>query len=579
MARKPYAGGGSELTQKKSNTDGGLDFEYATRWSYGLKDMEFFTFIIPNMKGGASGGSLDEGSATYEALVKNGVPDNQAQQYIARLPLYWGEQPFTSGPIYFGAAAMFLFILSFFVVRSNIKWWIATVCILSLLLGFGHNTPFFKLLFDHLPFFNKFRTPTMALAIAQLCVPVMAALGLQEIINGTISKEDLLKKLKIAVGITAGIVVIIGIAGASIFSFSSTGDAQYAESFPDWMMAAIKKDRASLLRSDAFRSLFFIAAAFGLLWFFIQQKLSKTILLVSISALVLIDSWSVGKRYLNDESFIDAEQYKTGNYQPTEADLEILKDTDPNYRVYNTTRDPYNDALTSYYHKHIGGYHAVKLIKYQDLIENQLSKGNMNVFNMLNTRYFIGTNPQTKQPIAQHNPNACGNAWFVPQVKIVKNADEEMKSLDNFDPKQTLFVDQRYSSLVKAPATFDSSATVTLTLFTPNKLVYESNSAADGVAVFSEVYYDKGWNAYLDGKKADYFRGDYVLRAMSLPAGKHNIEFRFEPRPYFAGMKISYIGSIILFAFVIGIFGWHIYQSIQNNKSAKPASNPTPKKK
>jgi hypothetical protein len=226
----------------------------------------------------------------------------------------------------------------------------------------------------------------------------------------------------------------------------------------------------------------------------------------------------------------------------------------------------------------VGGYHAVKLIKYQDLIENQLSKGNMSVFNMLNTRYFIGTNPQTKEPIAQRNPNAAGNAWFVPVVQIVKNADEEMKSLDNFDPKQTLFVDQRYSSLVKAPATFDSAATVALTLFSPNRLTYESNSSADGVIVFSEVYYDKGWNAYLDGKKTDYFRGDYVLRAMSVPAGKHNIEFKFEPRPYFAGMKVSYAGSVILFAFVLGIFGWFIYQEVQKSKKAAPAA-PTAKNK
>lgn len=580
-AKETIRGGASELTQKKQATDGGLDFEYATRWSYGFGDGEILSLLIPNMKGGSSGGELSEDSYVYKEMMAKGVAENMAQRYIKQMPLYWGAQPFTSGPVYLGAAIVFLFLFSMLIVRSNIKWALLTVTIISILLAAGHNTPFFKMLFNVLPFFNKFRTPSMALVIAQLTVPLMAILGLNELLNGTVSKDELLKKLQIAGGITAGIVVLFGVLGGMFFSFGSEGDKQYYDNGNGWLMDAIKKDRASLLRADAFRSLFFIAAAFGLLWFYLKDKLGKQVLLGGITLVFLLDGWMVAKRYLNSDNFIESSKYQS-NHTPTQADLEILKDTDPHYRVFNTTRDPFNDAMTSYYHQSVGGYHAAKLIRYQDLIENQISKYNMHVLDMLNTKYVIVA-PKGGAPQAQRNPGALGNAWFVREIKWVKNADEEMAALTNFDPKNTLVVDERYKKDVpEGSIGADSAALIRLKEYTPNRVSYFSNSSTSQVAVFSEIYYDnkKGWDAFIDGKPVDHFRGDYVLRAMVVPAGSHQIEFKFEPKSIVEGNKIAYAGSFLLFAFVfgtLGFAGFKKYKEIEAEPVPQPKPTPTVK--
>lgn len=581
-AKETMRGGSSELsTKKEANKGGGLDFDYATRWSEGFMDGEFLSVLIPNVKGGESGGELDESSYTYKEMLNKGIPENTAQHYIKQMPLYWGSKLFTSGPSYFGAIVVFLFFLSLLTIRSHIKWALLAVVILSFLLSFGNHTPFYKLLFNYLPMFNKFRTPDMALVIAQLAMPLMGLMGLNEVLQGNISRDELIKKLKIAGGITAGIIILFGFLGGMFASFSSEGDKQYYDQGNGWLIDAIKKDRASLLYADAFRSLLFVGAAFGLLWFYLKQKLSKQILISAMAILFLLDGWLVAKRYVNNDNFVETSKYESA-HTPTQADMDIMKDPDPDFRVFNTTRDPFNDAMTSYYHKSVGGYSPAKLIKYQDLIENQIQKYNMHVLEMLNTKYAIVTNPQTKQPMVQRINN-CGNAWFVKEIKWVKNADEEMKALDNFEPRQTAVVDERYKKMVPDNAIGSDTAgtaMVRLQEYTPNRLKYASNSTAPGVIVFSEIYYDgeKGWHAYLDGKPVEHFRTDYVLRGLAVPAGAHEIEFKFEPKSVIEGNKIAYAGSFLLFIFVFGTLGFSGYKKMQEIE-AEPKHEPKPEHK
>ncbi|MDB5283664.1 MAG: putative rane protein [Bacteroidota bacterium] len=579
-AKQTIRGGASELTQKKQASDGGLDIDYATKWSYGLTDGEILTIMIPDMKGGGGSNDISTENGLVKELTSKGYQAEQVKHYLASV-LYWGNQPFTSGPVYFGAAIVFLFIFSMFVVRSNIKWLFLAITIFSILLACGHNTPFFKWMFNLLPFFNKFRTPAMALVIAQLTMPLMAILGLSEIFKGEISTDELMKKLKISAGIAVGIVLVFGAIGSFMYSFSGPGDIELGKSNPE-MVSMVRPERASMLRADAFRSLFFIIAAAALVWAFAQKKVSQMIFTGGIVAVFLLDGWMVAKRYLNSDNFVETSKYQA-NHVPSQADVDILKDTDPDFRVFNVTRDPFNDAMTSYYHKSVGGYHAAKLIIYQDLIENQIAKNNIHVLNMLNTKYVIAPG-QRKEPEAQRNPGAAGNAWFIKDIKWAKNADEEMADLTDFNEKSTLIVDQRYKAMIPDNALGgDSAGSIRLLSYSPNKLVYASNSASSQVAVFSEIYYDnkKGWNAYVDGKPADHFRADYVLRAMVLPAGAHQIEFKFEPKSIVEGNKIAYAGSFLLFLFAfgtIGFAGYKKYQEIEAEPKPEPRSAPAQSK-
>ncbi len=574
--KETMRGGATELTEKKQQAKGGgLDFTYATEWSYGLWDGEILSLLIPDIKGGSSGGELSEESATYKELTGKGVPENSAKGFIQRAPLYWGAQQFTSGPVYFGAAVMFLFLLSMLIVRNRIKWALLSLVIISVILAVGRNTFFYHLLFDYLPYFNKFRNPSMALAIAQLAVPTIALLGLNELLTGNRKKEDLIKNLKIAGGVTAGVVLVFGLLGSFFYSFAADGDKHWYDNNQGWILDALKKDRASLLFWSSLRSLFFIGAAFGLVWFYVQKKLSNTILIGGLGLLFLVDGWMIDKRYLNADNFVEVSKYQS-THTATQADQDILRDTDPHYRVFNITQNPFNDAMTSYFHQSVGGYSAVKLQRYQDLIENQISKNNTAVLQMLNTKYVI-TEGQDKQPRAQRFPG-LGNAWFVKEIKWAKNADEEMAGLTNFDPKNTAVVDERYKKDVPDNAIGnDSAALIKLKEYTPNKVSYFYNANTSQVAVFSEIYYDgnKGWNSYLDGKLVLHFRADYVLRAMALPAGSHQIEFKFEPKSVVLGNKIAYAGSFLLFAFVLSTLGFAGYRKLKEIE-AEPQPEPKP---
>ncbi|MFY8171176.1 MAG: YfhO family protein, partial [Sphingobacteriaceae bacterium] len=543
--------GKSELTLDPKASKDGLSEEYAFEYSYGVG--ESFTLLIPNFNGGASAGALSKNSETYKFLQERNVPN--ANQIIKQLPLYWGDQAFTAGPIYFGAIVLFLFILGFFIVQRKEKWWILATVVLTLALSWGKNFLFLSdFFFNHFPYYNKFRAVSSILTVTSLLVPLMAAFAVEEIINTKENSKVLLKKVRNAFFVVGGLALLFavmpGLAGSFI---NETRDkASFGESY-EQLINAISADRESLLRMDALRSFAFILIGAGLLYAFISKKIKSNYLLIGLALTITIDMWAVDKRYLNNDNFGKKVKNLDTEVPPNAVDLEIMKDPAMYYRVYNLTVNPFTDGNTSRYHKSIGGYHAAKLKRYQELIENQISKGNMNVLSMLNTKYFITAPQGSNQAIPQINQMACGNAWFINDIKYVANADSEMLALTNFDPKQTVFIDQRFKERVGAMnLKKDSSANIALTYYSPDTLNYTSNTAAESFAVFSEIYYEKGWNAYVDGQKTDHIRVNYVLRGMKIPAGKHEVSFRFEPANYFLGEKIAGVSSILLLLLVAG---------------------------
>jgi hypothetical protein len=544
--------GKSELVEKMSSS--GLDKDYALGWSYGVT--ETMTLLIPNFMGGASQIELSPGSHTYEALIQNQVPPVQARQYIKQMPVYWGDQPFTSGPTYVGAIVCFLFILGLFVVKGPMKWWLLITTVLSILLAWGKNFELLTdLFFDYVPGYNKFRAVSMILIIAELTIPLLGFLALKKIFSGDQAIEEHKKAVKLSFYIVGGITLLFALFPGMFFEFTAAVDEQLKSSGnPDWLINAIREDRKSLLQQDAFRSFAFIVLAAGLIWAFVINKIAPKYVYVGLSLLILLDLGFVTKRYLHNDNFVSKSQVQQP-FQASSADLQILQDPDPDYRVMNTTLSTFNDASTSYFHKSIGGYHGAKLKRYQELIERQISKNNMAVLNMLNAKYFIVQPDKAPEPIAQQNPGALGHAWFVKECKIVANADSEINALTNFDPAKTAIVDKRYAELTKSfKSRLDSSAKIKLLSYEPNDLVYQSKSSSEEMAVFSEIYYENGWNAYIDGKLSPHFRANYVLRAMLVPPGDHKIEFKFEPASYAKGEKIALISSLLLFLGCASIF-------------------------
>jgi len=545
--------GKSELTSDLENKTSGLDKDYATQWSYGVG--ETMTLFIPNFYGGASSAKISENSAIVKALKENNVPQNQINQFTKYpLPfLYFGDQPGTSGPVYIGAIVFFLFILGLIIVRGPLKWWLLTVTILSILLSWGHNfmafTDFFM---EYVPGYNKFRAVSMTLVIAEVAMPILGLMALKVLFEQHLDTKKLVKSLQIAAGITAGIALLFTIMPGLFLSFSGANDASIQQQFqfPDWMMQAIRDERARLVRLDALRSFAFVILAAGVFWAFLYGKLKKNYVYLILGALILLDMFAISKRYLNNDSFTARTKVEKP-FTPTQADQLILQDNDPDFRVFNLTVNTFNDASTSYFHKSIGGYHGAKLRRYQELIENQISKNNMSVLNMLNAKYFILPDKDRK-PTAQRNYDALGHAWFVEGYNLVDNADQEMAAITFFNPADTAVIDKRFkSALVAFSPGRDSSAYIELSSYAPNHLVYQYESNKDGLVVFSEIYYPKGWNAYVDGKLTPHFRADYVLRAMILPAGNHKLDFKFEPNVYMVGERISLISSITLLVLIV----------------------------
>ncbi|MBL6657837.1 MAG: YfhO family protein [Flavobacteriales bacterium] len=534
--------GKSELTANQNNKTSGLDKDYAMAWSYGKA--ESFTLLIPNFHGGASGGELGTDSETYK-LFKNSAQSSQAKNIIKQLPLYWGTQPFTSGPVYAGAIICFLFVLGLFLFNGYLRWWIVISFLLMLTLGWGKNfMPLTDFFLDYIPAYNKFRTVSTTLVIVEFLMPFLGILALNKILEEGKTKK-VLKGLKYSLAITGGLCLLFALAPTMFFDFTGPNDQQYGDALSN----ALQLDRASIFQSDAFRSLILILLAGTSIWLYLSNTLKKLPTILIIGILILGDMWVVNKRYLNNDNF-KAKRKVVQPYTPTTADNQILRDTDPNFRVYNTTVSPFNDASTSYFHKSIGGYHGAKLRRYQELIDNHISKGNMQVLNMLNTKYFIvkGQNG----PVAQLNSGALGNVWFVNDIIKVENADKEIETLGQINTANQVIVDDRFDT--PQNISIDSTASINLTSYKANHLSYESSSTKEQFAVFSEIFYDKGWNAYIDGKIVSHVRANYVLRAMTIPAGKHTIDFKFEPKTHYLGENISLASSLILLLFLIGVF-------------------------
>ncbi len=414
---------------------------------------------------------------------------------------------------------------------------------------------------DYFPGYSKFRTVTMILVIAEFAIPLLAFISLERFLKEQPSKKDFLKGLKLSLYIVGGLSLFF-LLFAGMFSFSGPGDQRYLAQGPNPFMDALIADRESIFRKDAFRSLVFVLLTAGLLYAFYLKKIKLNAFFAILALLVLADMWPVDKRYLNNDSFSSARN-QPATHQPLAADQQILQDPDPHYRVFDVSTDPFNSARAAYFHKTLGGYHGAKMQRYQEIISHHIAQNNMDVINMLNTKYFI-VNVQDSEPQVRQNPGALGNAWFVDSYRIVENANEEIDALGDFDPSTEAIIDKRFESFVSGKNfSADTAKAILLESYHPNRLSYIYMARSEQLAVFSEMYYDKGWKAFIDGEEVPHFRVNYILRGMVLPSGEHTIEFRFEPDSYFKGNKIASASSYILFLLLIGAIGWEIRQRKQ----------------
>lgn len=581
----------SQLTlENTTNTKiekGGLDIDYAYQWSLGK--LETFSILIPNIYSGPPSEDFVSNSETFQMLSQMGAGQQQVAGFLGRY-LYWGPQPFTS-PVYFGALICFLFVLSFFLIKSKHKWWILAVTLLAILMSWGKNFAILNdFLFYHLPLYNKFRAPSMMLIIPQLTFVLMACWALNKTLSGKVKKKELWDAVKKTLYVTGGIIILVWIIAASL-GYVGSSDAALKQQFGDQIMSALRSDRASLLKKDAIRSLIFIILFFVALWALIKEKIKSVPFFVIASLLLLFDLFPIDKRYLNDDNFIP--DYELANIiQPSPADKQIMADKDPYFRTLNLSvgiNGIFNDAITSYYHKSVGGYSPAKLWRYQDLIDYQLmpeiqrmigelqgkktlDSSVLNIFssspvmNMLNTKYYI-INPNGP-PVT--NNNALGNAWFVKNVNWVPNADSEMLVLNHFNPATTAVINQSYKEQLNGfTPQVDPSANIQLTQYGLNKLEYKAANPQPGLAVFSDIYYPAGWKAYIDNKEVPIIRVNYLLRGLKIPAGTHTIEFRFHPETFFTGQKISGISSTILLILLLIGIAFEIYKKSKRSESAK----------
>ena len=577
----------SQLKNNDNNKTSGLDEDYATQWSYGIG--ETFTFLIPDFKGGPSNSIK---SADASALKK---VNPEYREQVANSSSYFGNQPFTSGPVYIGAIIVFLALIGLFIIKNPIKWPIVIVTLLTITLAWGKNfmslTDFFM---HNIPGYNKFRAVSMILIVAELTIPLLAMLAINELfkiknwndkIKLNLIKADLsLKKILITCLIIVGGFCLISYLFPDILNtfLADNEDKQLIEQavsagnpenqvkpYVAELMPQLEIARKAIFKSDAFRSLIFILLAFGSLYLFYTNKIKKEMLITSLGIFILIDLWTVDARYLNDKSFITKEQNMQSITSKTAADDEILKDSDINYRVLNLTVNTFNDAATSYYHKSIGGYHGAKLKKYAELIDfhidNEIKSfykdanksfasdsamkvlfGNLQILNMLNAKYFILPGGENNAEIPLKNPMVNGNAWLVEKIVSVENANEEIISLGKINTKKEAVSQENFIKSLGLKLNYSAKGDIKLISYQPNNLVYQSETSSEEFAVFSEIYYPKGWNAYIDGQLKEHASVNYVLRGLAIPAGKHKIEFKFEPVTYTNGNNIATIGSILL---------------------------------
>ena len=563
-------GGHSELTpkgeeaEKSQPTKGGLDKDYITQWSYGID--ETFTLLIPNVKGGATikpehGNntflSLDKTSRA-ESLARDGEINSQDYQILTQFPQYFGDQPMTNGPVYVGAIICALFLLGCFIVKGPVKWTLLVVTIISIMLSWGHNMMWLTdWMIDHFPMYNKFRTVSSMLIIAEIAMPILAVLALRELFKDPDGWRKYKMPLIISFGLCALICLFTALVPSIFGHFSAEENKQLVESgqiqqFPS-VEEAIAAVRGALVSGDAWRSLLILLAGFAVIFACLMGKLKEMVATLIVAGIVLVDMYAVNKRYIDSDTFTSRFDLPEQQFVQRPADAQILQDKDMNYRVMDVQH--FGDAMPSYFHKTVGGYHAAKLSRYNDLINNQIANNNIQVLNMLNTRYFI-IDDQT----VQQNPDALGNAWFVDSLTYVNNADQEMAFLNDFNPAVSAVADAQFKQQLGAAQAVQPGDTIYETSYAPNHLTYQSHSANGGLAVFSEVYFPWGWKVTVDDKPVEMGRVNYILRALQLPAGDHKIDFKFEPDEVnktqtWATIAVVAIYLLLLLAINYALFG------------------------
>jgi len=600
--------GKSELTLgDKGNKTNGLDKDYATQWSYGVQ--ETLSLLIPNAKGGA--GSPQE-AVQLVSYLSSGQIENVAKYYEIE-PIknhhYWGNQPFTAGPVYLGAVVLFLFFLGLIIVSGRFKWGLLTATILSIMLSWGHNFQFLTDIFlDYIPLYNKFRVVSSILIVVELCVPILAMLAIKKVLEEPVILQQKVNLnfvkanvLVVPLLLTAGVSLVLYLLPDFFLDFITQAETNYfaqiksgnpnAVGYINQIKTDLLNARTSMFRADALRTIIFVGLIAVLLFSFGKKMIKSNILIAGVVVLILVDLWPVNKRFLNEDSFVSKKELKIA-FNPTQADFEILQseftarpelqplakkaqdeykkenrrasklemaiipftvlNQNSNYRVLNTSVQTFQNGSTSYYHKSIGGYHGAKLRRYQELIDYHISKNNRKVINMLNTKYII-TPDKEKGSQAQLNPDALGEAWIVPNYKIVDNANEEIMGLNAFDPAKEALVDKRFASQLEGfTSQPDSLASISMETYAPNKITYQFEAKSDQLVIFSDIYYKPGWNAYVDGKITPHFRANYVLRAMKVPGGKHQITFKFEPKAFAITERISVASMILFFVLLAG---------------------------
>ena len=551
LATSSYA---KESTRSKSeltiNFDGsvrdqgsGLDKAYITQFSYGI--LETFNLFIPRFMGGGNRENLGKDSETYKAYRALGATPLQSLKESKQAPMYWGDQPIVEAPAYIGAVVIFLFVLALFLYHGRFKWWLLIGILLSLLLSYGKNLSFLTDLFiDYVPLYNKFRAVSSIQVILELCIPLLATLGLSQVFNKEVSSKTKLDALKKASAILVGIAVVFLVFKNSFFDFVGATDGQFLDYYGASFVEAIRLDRSAIFSDDTLRTLLFTLAAGALIFAYLKQKISQNITITFLVLALVLDLVTVDRRYVNSDNFVTAIQVDIP-YQSSSINQEILKDT----TIYRVLDRSDNSTQTSYFHNAIGGYHAAKLRRFKELQEFHIDKNNFEVLNMLNTKYIIYKDNEDVLRYFE-NEEINGNAWFVDSVKAVQNADEEIMALAKLKSKLTAisraskFDSKRYSN--------DSTAAIKLVDYKLNKLVYESNNTADGFAVFSEIYYKDGWNATIDGEAVEHINVNYVLRGLEIPKGTHEIVFEFSPIVVKKGSSIALISSISLLFLILG---------------------------
>ncbi|MFN8438803.1 MAG: YfhO family protein [Cytophagales bacterium] len=533
--------GKSELHDPQKENSSGIDKSYAFEYSYGLGETS--TLWIPGIYGGSS---------------NEPVVDKSSGEKV-RYPLYHGDLGIAAGTIYIGTIIVALAIMALFIVENNIKWAFVVITVVGFVLSWGKNLAEVNyLLFEFVPGLNKFRSVMMAIMLSQFSITVLALMGLHELVTKEVWSDLNKKQFKNGLIAIASLFAITYLAILTM-NYSANYDEEIMKSNGPQVIEMLRDHRKSLANSDFFRSLILVAIAFGLIYFaVIKESFKKNILVYLLFALVVFDLLGVDRRYLNEETFVEPTEAQ--NFEKTAIDEQILQDKTLHYRVYNLQRNPFTDAQTSYFHKSLGGYNPAKLRRYQDLIEKHLQENNFAVINMLNAKYIIVNDE--RMPV-RLNPDALGNAWFVKNVKYVANPDEEIAALKGFDPKNQAIMDKSKFTTAATTYTVDSSASISLKEYQPNKLAYEANNSQNGLAVFSEIYYPFGWTAKIDGKEVNVKRVNYVLRALEIPAGKHTIEFSFESPSYKKGYSVSLICSVLMLISLVAIVGFELFKSIK----------------